>query len=109
MTKKVIYLSGPITGVDEYWLAFQELADYIDGTGRIALNPSALPEGMDRWKYIRIDLAMIDAADAVVLAANWYDSPGCRLEEAYARETGKPICYDLNELDLFLDSLEVTI
>lgn len=88
--KKVVFISGPITGVPRYWEAFERAEDMLNGLGYIALTPSRLPTGMDNSQYMRICLAMIDSADAVLFLPGWDHSEGSRLEKRYCENTDKP-------------------
>lgn len=92
--KKVIYISGPITGVDRYWESFEAMEDTISALGYTPLSPSRLPSGMSNAQYMRICLAMIDSADAVVFLKDWDRSQGARLELDYCLYTNKPVSTD---------------
>lgn len=89
--KKVIFISGPITGVGRYWEAFEEAEMMLESLGYIALTPSRLPQGMTIAQYTRICLAMIDSADAAVFLPGYEDSEGSRLEHSHCLYTGKPL------------------
>lgn len=92
-----VYISGPITGVKDYWQAFEAADDKLSSRGFAVLNPARLPKGMTDEQYMRIDLAMIDAADAVYFLKGWENSRGARIEHSYCDYTNKPRRYEANE------------
>ena len=93
--RKAIYIAGPITGIEQYWEAFEKAEDEIIGAGHIPLSPSRLPIGLRNDQYTRINLATIDAADAVLFLPGWENSKGAQLEMDYCIYTGKPISTSL--------------
>lgn len=96
--KKVIYISGPITGVERYWEAFEKAEDEIEAAGFIALTPTRLPKGLTNEQYMRIDLAMVGVSDAVYFLPGWEKSTGCAVEGSYCYYTGKPATDDIETL-----------
>lgn len=86
-----VYVAGKIDGDPLYRQKFQEAERMLKSLGYIVLNPARHPDGMDPQDYMRIDLAMIDACDAVYFLWDWLESPGARLEMAYAEYMGKQI------------------
>ena len=88
--KKVVFISGPISGVTEYWKAFEQAEDDVNGLGYIPLSPARLPGGMTNEQYMKICTAMIDSADMVLFLPDWRDSLGSKLEMQYCEYTGKP-------------------
>jgi nucleoside 2-deoxyribosyltransferase len=88
--KKVVYISGPIKGVEKYWEAFEQAEDDLTALGYIPLSPARLPGGMTLAQYMRINFAMIDSADAVLFLADWDRSEGACLEYQYCEYIGKP-------------------
>jgi hypothetical protein len=97
-SKKVVFISGPITGVPEYYKAFEAMEDDLSAMGYIPLSPSRLPMGMSNEQYMRICLAMIDSADAVIFLPGWDKSQGSRLEMEYCDYTDKVAFTDLGFL-----------
>ena len=97
--KKVIFISGPITGQPDYAGDFNRMETQLIARGYIALNPASLPLGMSEGQYMRICLAMIDTADAVILLHDWRSSKGASLESNYCLYTGKPTYLSLEALD----------
>jgi hypothetical protein len=100
--KKVVFISGPITGVDRYWEAFEKADDELTARGFIALSPSRLPQGMTYQQYMRICMAMIDSADAVLFLPGSSGSTGSRLERQYAECVGKPTSTSIDCLEVLL-------
>lgn len=106
--KKTIYIAGPITGVPQYWEAFEAAEDTVEGFGYTVITPTRLPSGMDNSQYMRICLAMIDSADAVLFLQGWSKSAGARLELAYVNYVGKPSVFMEYAKDLKYDLKEAT-
>ena len=78
-----VYIAGKITGDQGCQAKFQRAAVGLRMCGNIVLNPAELPEGMEAADYMRICMAMIDAADRVIFLPGAEDSAGARLEMAY--------------------------
>ena len=96
--KKVVYIAGPISGVEKYWEAFEKADDALQAAGFIGLSPSRLPWGMTREQYMRICFAMLDSADAVLFLPGSYNSQGAMLEYNYCGYIGKPCVHSIEEL-----------
>ena len=95
---KSVYISGPITGINDYWEPFDKAEDDLTCRGFTVLSPARLPEGLTKAQYMRIDFAMIDSADAVLFLPEFFKSAGARLEWEYCQYTGKPCVYNPDAL-----------
>lgn len=102
--KKVVFISGPITGHPDYKGYFDDAAFLVQRAGMIPINPAILPEGMDPGDYIRITLAMIDTADMLFMLNGWEKSDGATLENGYAEYQGKPCLDWIHFRDRYLSS-----
>ena len=89
--KKVIYIAGPITGVDKYWEAFEKAEDELMAQGYITISPTRLPKGMTAEQYMMISFATINQADAVYFLPDWQFSKGACLEREYCDYIGKEV------------------
>ena len=88
-----IYISGAVTGVDNYKEIFGATEREWNKSGHAVLNPAILPPGFEYEEYIHVCLAMIDVCDAVYLLPNWEKSVGSMMEMRYAEKCGKAILY----------------
>lgn len=95
---KTIYISGPITYRPDYKRHFNAMEAKLLTHGFKVLNPAVLPAGLSNDQYMQIDLAMIDAADAVILLPGWEASKGANIEADYAVYTRKPVYLSLEGL-----------
>ena len=98
MQDPVIYLSGPITGVAEYWLQFERWEDALRERGFVPINPAILPGGLTPKQYMAADLAMMLNAEAVFMLPGWAESEGCKIERALAEYCGMPVFENLADL-----------
>lgn len=88
----IIYIAGPITGINDYEQRFAEAEAELEAQGHTVLNPATLPANLgDCDTYMKICLPMLNAADAVVLLKGWKDSRGACREWGYAVAKGKKI------------------
>lgn len=92
-----LYLSGPITGVNDYRERFKkaEKALRADGITDI-VNPAELigvlsPESTSWDEYMRIDLELLSMSDVLILLPGWQQSLGCQREYGFAQASDKII------------------
>lgn len=81
----IIYLAGKMTGLPDWGREqFHEAERILTERGHIVLNPACLPIGLKHENYMQIGLAMLQAADAIMMLDGWRDSDGAHLELEYA-------------------------
>ena len=94
-----VYISGPITGTDDYMERFERVAWEVwvnyDCT---VINPaeinSHLPNDTTHAVYMRTSIAMLSMCDTIYLMKGWENSKGCKIEYNYARKNGIKIIYE---------------
>ena len=93
-----VYISGPMRGYPAYnFPAFHEAACRLAGAGHAAINPAQNPGGLTPAQYMDIDLALLRAAEAVLVLPGWENSKGAAVEVAYAHYLGIPVCVDITD------------
>lgn len=93
----VVYLAGPITGVDKYWERFDFADDVMHSLGCVVLNPARLPRGLDNSEYMKLCFDMVDTADVVLFLDEWDESDGAWLEHEFCRYIRKPRAFSIEE------------
>ena len=92
MTRPILYLSGPMTGLPENnYPAFNAAAAQLRAAGYEVVNPAelGLPDGLPWISYMRAALAaMVTTADAVATLPGWYTSRGASAEVLLALRLG---------------------
>lgn len=71
-----IYIAGKIAGDRRYRAKFREAAKALEAADHVVLNPATLPDGLTDGDYMRICMAMVDAADLAVFLPDYQESRG---------------------------------
>lgn len=88
MRRKRIYISGKITGTDDYMERFAKAEKYLIMKGYSVLNPAKvnaqMPSDTIYDEYMQIALTMLQMADSIYMLKDWQDSNGAKIEHQIA-------------------------
>lgn len=80
----MVYISGKITGNDNYMVDFEAAEDYLNSIGHTVINPakilSNMPKSCSHEDYMKVSLALLRLCDTIFLLRNWEKSIGARKE-----------------------------
>ena len=83
-----IYISGAITGTDDYMERFAKAEKELTTNGWSVVNPAKvnaqLPIDTTYEEYMKMCFCMLDMADAIFMISNWKTSCGASQEYGYA-------------------------
>lgn len=84
-----VYISGAISGTNDYMERFQEAEDKLKKQGISVINPAklngALPQDITYEEFMALDFALIDMCDCIYMMKGWERSHGAAREINYAR------------------------
>lgn len=105
MTPKKIYISGKITGTDDYMQRFEEAEKALNNMfpGVSVINPAkvnaAMPTDTTYEQYMAMSFTMLDMCDTIYMMQGWEHSNGAKKEIIKAKELGLKILYQVIEED----------
>lgn len=83
-----VYISGAITGTDDYMERFKKAEDKLTGEGMSVINPalinSNMPKDTTYEEYLKIDFCLLEMCDAIYMLRGWEESRGANREYGYA-------------------------
>lgn len=86
-----LYLSGKITGDEDYEKKFRDAAVYLSFEGYEVCNPAAHGSPALSWlENMKIVLPLMLECDGVALLSDWEHSRGARIEYHLAFNLGMP-------------------
>ena len=94
--EKIVYLSGGITGKENYKEEFAIAEDFLVRKGYCVLNPARLDEvstELSYEQYMKLCYTLIDICDVVFMISGWQKSKGANAELLYAKSLKKEIMY----------------
>ena len=83
-----IYISGAITGTDDYMERFAKAEKELTEQGYSVVNPAKvnaqLPEDTTYEEYMKMCFCMLDMCDSICMLKGWEKSCGANREYGYA-------------------------
>ena len=95
-----IYISGPVTGIDNYNENFSNAEEYLKDNGyKAVINPTKvndiLPEEYISYEeYMKIDMSLLSICDTIYMLKGWENSRGANREYGYALGKRMTILYE---------------
>ena len=90
-----IYISGAITGTDDYMERFAKAEKELTEQGYSVVNPAKvnaqLPEDTSYEEYMKMSFCMLDMCDSIYMLKGWEKSCGANREYGYAIAKEKTI------------------
>ena len=104
-----IYISGAITGTDNYMERFAKAEKELTENGYSVINPAKvnaqLPEDTTYEEYMKMSFCMLDMCDGIYMLKGWKKSWGANRELGYAMAKDMIIMYEqerANERQIFI-------
>ncbi len=83
-----IYISGPITGTDDYMERFEKVEEKLIQEGYTVVNPAAIMEHMppdtEYEEYMKLSIELLQMCDYIYMMRGWNESRGANREYGYA-------------------------
>ena len=83
-----VYLSGAITGTDDYMERFAKAQMLLQNEGYSVINPalvnSNMPSDTTYEEYMKMSFTMLSMCDAIYMLEGWQKSCGANREYGYA-------------------------
>lgn len=94
MEMKRLYLSGKISGDDNYAQKFAAKEKELTEQGFLVFNPAKHPNMFSWEEFMELDLLALKNCDSIYLLDDWKESRGAKIEYDEAVRLGKEIIYD---------------
>ena len=89
-----IYISGGITGVENYREVFKKAHEELAKDGHDVINPALYADSLPKLsyeEYMKVGLHFLNMCDAIYMLKGWQKSCGANREYGYALATDKII------------------
>lgn len=98
MNDTMVYISGRMTGTDDYAERFAKAERELTEQGYAVINPAkmdgVLPKTCAYEDYMKIDLALLAMCEGIYMLKGWEKSCGANREYGYALGSGMRVMYE---------------
>lgn len=93
-----IYISGAITGTEDFRERFLEAEKELIAVGHDTVNPARLndimPKNATHGEYMRMSFELLDLCDAIYMLVGWESSKGANQEYGFAVAKGMRLMFE---------------
>lgn len=93
-----IYISGAITGTNDFMERFKAAEDRLTAEGMSVINPahanSYMPKDTTYEEYMKVSFCLLDMCDTIYMLNGWEKSCGANREYGYALAKDKTIMFE---------------
>lgn len=97
-----IYISGVITGTDDFMERFSIAQKKLERDGHEVVNPalvnSNLPKSTTYFEYMAMSFTMLDMCEAIFMSQGWENSTGAIMERHRALKNNLQIIYEVKKV-----------
>lgn len=97
--KMKVYISGAITGTNDFMERFKAAEDRLTDEGMSVINParlnSCMPKDTTYEEYMEVALHLLDMCEAIYMLKGWGNSHGANREYWYALAKDKTILSEI--------------
>ena len=94
-----IYLSGAITGTDDYMERFADMEELLVEQGHTVINPAKvnanLPTDTTWEEYMRMSILMLGMCDTIYMLKGWEKSRGANREYLWALDHNYSVMFEV--------------
>lgn len=101
---KNIYISGKITGVENFAEIFKDKEKELTEKGHKVYNPAKHPDMFSWQQFMELDLKALSFCDSIYMMKGWESSKGAKLELEEAKKLGLEIIYESPEQNINIEN-----
>ena len=92
-----VYISGPITGHEDYMDRFWQAEKHLEEKNYSVINPAEistkLPCDITYEEQLYLDMGLLAMCDAIYMLKGWHRSAGAKAELALAEKLGHEVIF----------------